>query len=184
MVNDPLMQYELFKAKQRDLWREAEQARRARAASPTPAGLLGQEVAVSDLTGLVERVLQHVWKRLGLPARAYGARSEVGRIGLHSGKARPATGLLPLAAGAATASCARPAGLAPGTSGGAGRSLRPAGTRGALPGTKRRSRSATACRAISHSAFQGGARQCRALPRNSFDHSRGSRRRRNPGRIN
>jgi hypothetical protein len=69
MLNDPLIRYELFKARQRDLWRDVERARQVRAATHDQAGPVKQVEADPDLTGLVERVLQHVWKRLGLPAR-------------------------------------------------------------------------------------------------------------------
>jgi hypothetical protein len=89
MLNDPLMLYELFKAEQRDLWREAERSRHAREATPDQAGQ-GESVEVAPLTGLVERVLQNVWKRLGLPAREPGLRPEDGRSGRSSGTMRPA----------------------------------------------------------------------------------------------
>ena len=69
MLNDSLMRYELLKARQRDLWRDVERARLARAAIHDQAGPIKQVESAPDLTGLVEWVLQRVWKRLGLPAR-------------------------------------------------------------------------------------------------------------------
>lgn len=76
MLNDPLMRDELVKAQQRERWR-AEGTQPARATTPNSAGLVGQ-------------VIQHVWKRLGLPARVPEARLEEGQSGLPSGKMKPA----------------------------------------------------------------------------------------------
>jgi hypothetical protein len=56
MMHDPLIRYHLAKAQQRDVWQEAELDRQAKEAT-------------TDQSGLVERVLQNVWKRLALPAR-------------------------------------------------------------------------------------------------------------------
>jgi hypothetical protein len=56
MMNHPMICYELATAQQREVWQEAELARQARAATP-------------DQPDLVERLIQHVWKQLGLPAR-------------------------------------------------------------------------------------------------------------------
>ena len=89
MLNDPLIRYELFKAEQRALRREAEHARRAREATPNAPGWIEPMEAAPDLSGLVERVLQNVWKRLGLPARE-PARPDGGQGRLSSGKIRPA----------------------------------------------------------------------------------------------
>jgi len=69
MLNAPLIRYELVKAEQRARWQEAARARKARAATHDQAGRVEPVEAASDLTGLVERVIQNVWKRLGLPAR-------------------------------------------------------------------------------------------------------------------
>lgn len=73
MLNDPQIRYELFKAEQRALWQEAARVRNIRAATRDQAGRVEPVEAASDLTGLVERVIQNVWKRLGLPAREGGA---------------------------------------------------------------------------------------------------------------
>jgi hypothetical protein len=73
MLNAPLIRYELVKAEQRARWQEAARARKARAATHDQAGRVEPVEAASDLTGLVERVIQNVWKRLGLPAREGGA---------------------------------------------------------------------------------------------------------------
>ena len=56
MMHDPITRYKLAIALLRDVWQEAEADRQ------------GKE-AKEDQSGLVERVLQHVWKRLGLPPR-------------------------------------------------------------------------------------------------------------------
>ena len=90
MLNAPLIRYELVKAEQRARWQEAARARKARAATHDQAGRVEPVEAASDLTGLVERVIQNVWKRLGLPARGTGLRPEDGRSGLPSGIMRPA----------------------------------------------------------------------------------------------
>ena len=89
MFNDPLMRYELVKAEQRERWREAAQVRHARAVTPDQSGQ-GKLVEAAPLTGLVEQVLQNVWKRLGLPAREPGLRPEDGRSGHPSRTMRPA----------------------------------------------------------------------------------------------
>ena len=64
---DPMMSYYLAAEKQRDRLHEAKLDRQARAAAP--------DRAAPDLTGLVQRVLDRVWKRLGLPAEELGARA-------------------------------------------------------------------------------------------------------------
>jgi len=56
MMHDPMIRYHLATTQQRDVWQEAELDRQA-------------QKATADQPGLVERVLEHVWKRLGLPAR-------------------------------------------------------------------------------------------------------------------
>ena len=73
-MNDPLIRYTLAQAQQRERWHEADQARQARTTIPDRVGLVEQMETAPDLTGLVERVIQHVWKRLGLPARELGFR--------------------------------------------------------------------------------------------------------------
>ena len=89
MLNDPTMHYELFKARQRERWQKAEQARQARAATPDQIGPVERLETTTDLTGLAERVIQRVWKRLGLPARESAFRQDHERIGLPSGPIRP-----------------------------------------------------------------------------------------------
>lgn len=89
MLNDPLLRYELVKAEQRKRWNEAEQVRHARAATPDQPRR-GELVEAASLTGLAERVLQNVWKRLGLPAREPGLRLEDGRSGHPTRTLRPA----------------------------------------------------------------------------------------------
>jgi hypothetical protein len=54
MMHDPLLHYELAKAQQRKVLQEAERDRQIKEAH-------------QDQLPLVERVLQTVWKRLGLP---------------------------------------------------------------------------------------------------------------------
>ena len=56
MMNDPMNRYELATAQQREVWKEAEQDRQAKEAT-------------HDQPSLIERILQTVWKRLGLPAQ-------------------------------------------------------------------------------------------------------------------
>ena len=73
MLNAPPIRYELVKAEQRARWQEAARARKARAATHDQAGRVEPVEAASDLMSLVERVIQNVWKRLGLPAREGGA---------------------------------------------------------------------------------------------------------------
>ena len=73
MLNNPLMQYHLIKAEQSERLRKAEQARITREAISNSPGPVEQGETAPDLTGLVERVIQNVWKRLGLPAREGGA---------------------------------------------------------------------------------------------------------------
>jgi hypothetical protein len=90
MVNDPLMQYQLIKAEQRERVRKAEQARNARAAASNAPGWVAQTENARDLTGLVERVIQNIWKRLSLPAREAVTRSEDAWSGRPSGTLRPA----------------------------------------------------------------------------------------------
>lgn len=90
MMNDPLIRYHLAATQQRERWQEAELARPARAATPDQAGLVERMEPIPDLTGLVERVIQHVWKRLGLPARQPGSRPAGGRSARPSGTMRPA----------------------------------------------------------------------------------------------
>ena len=89
MMNDPMIRYTLAKAQQRAALQEAEQIRQARAATSDQAGLLEQMETGSDLTGLVERVIQSVWKRLGLPARESGFRQAGERSTRISGTMRP-----------------------------------------------------------------------------------------------
>jgi hypothetical protein len=67
---NPMMSYYLAAQKQRDLLREAEQDRQARAAAP--------DRVAADRTDLVERVLASVWKRLGLPAQEVRSRATHG----------------------------------------------------------------------------------------------------------
>ena len=67
---DPMMSYYLAAEKQHDRLREAELDRQARAAAP--------DRAVPDLTDLVGRVLDRVWKRLGLPTQELGSRATSG----------------------------------------------------------------------------------------------------------
>jgi hypothetical protein len=90
MLNNPLKRGELVEAHQRELWREAELARHAKATPPNPAGLVERQEVAPDLIDLVERVIQNVWKRLDLLARVPGARPEERQSGLPSGKMRPA----------------------------------------------------------------------------------------------
>jgi hypothetical protein len=89
MMNDPMIRYHLVAAAQRERWQEARLARPARAATPDQAGLREQMETAPDLTGLVERVIQHVWKRLGLPAREAGFRPDDRRSGRSSGTMCP-----------------------------------------------------------------------------------------------
>ena len=56
MMHDPMTRYHLAKRYQEELWHEAEMDRLAREAT-------------TDQPGLVERVLEHVWKRLARPSR-------------------------------------------------------------------------------------------------------------------
>ncbi len=72
MLTDPLIRYELVKAEQRARRQEAARARKARAATHDQAGRVEPVEAASAPKGLVERVTQNVWKRLGLPAREGG----------------------------------------------------------------------------------------------------------------
>lgn len=90
MLNDPLMHYQLITAELRERWQEAELSRRARATATNSPGRAEWVEAASDLTGLVERVLQHVWKRLGLPAREADFRSDARWSDFPSGKIHPA----------------------------------------------------------------------------------------------
>jgi hypothetical protein len=73
MLNDPVMQYRLIKAEQRERWRMAERARQASVAPQKQTEQVEPE-EVAPLTGLIERILQNGWKRLGLPARQPGPR--------------------------------------------------------------------------------------------------------------
>lgn len=91
MLNDPLTRYELFKAEQRNLWREAAQFRLARAATSNAPERIKLVETAPNLTGLVERVIQNVWKRLGLPAREPASQPDEERSGLSSGKLHPAS---------------------------------------------------------------------------------------------
>jgi hypothetical protein len=75
LLNDPLMRYEPVRAEQRERWQEAAQVRHARTATPVQARR-GELVEVAPLTGLVERVLQNVWKRLGFPVWEPGFRPD------------------------------------------------------------------------------------------------------------
>jgi hypothetical protein len=87
ILNAPLIRYELVKAEQRARWQEAARARKARAATHDQAGRVEPVEAASDLTGLVERVIQNVWKRLGLPARE-GVPAAPGAFGRSASAAR------------------------------------------------------------------------------------------------
>ena len=81
MLNDPMIRYGFVKTQQREMWQKAERTRQARATTPAEDGQVERMEAAPDLTGLVERVTRHVWKRLGLSVRKPIARPLPARSG-------------------------------------------------------------------------------------------------------